>query len=69
MTKIKGSSIVTSSVTRWLDHIFNFGHLHNETLLNSMQYFAKVVSKFCPKLNKPSKIAKVAKFRQIRLRP
>ena len=28
---------------------------NNETLLNSIHYFARVGSKFCPKLNKPSK--------------
>ena len=28
---------------------------NNETLPNSKHYFAKVGSKFCPKLNKPSK--------------
>ena len=28
---------------------------NNKTLLNSIHYFARVGSKFCPKLNKPSK--------------
>ena len=64
---------VVRSVTRWVDNFPTFGHLHPRILPPEWHTkFAKVGQKFCPIVNKPSKIAqdfedfaKMAKFRQI----
>ena len=59
-------------MTRWLDYISTFGHLHQRKFSIWHTKFAKIVPKFCQIINKASKIAqdfediaKVAKFCQI----
>ena len=63
---------VVGSVTRWLDNITSFGHLHQGTFSQRHTKLAKVGSKLFQILNIPTKItkdfeifAKVAKCRQI----
>ena len=59
-------------MTRWLDYISTFGHLHQRKFAQWHTKLAKEGLKFCQILNEPSKIAqdiediaKVEKFRQI----
>ena len=45
-----------NSVTRWLDYFWKFGYLQQEKVAPKHNIFAKVGSKFCLTLNKPSTI-------------
>ena len=45
--------ICVTSVTRWLDYFFNFGHLQQWKLTQYLKIIDRVGSKFCQMLNKP----------------